>query len=312
MKKINKNIKSNCDDLLLALTITIPDEDIPVKGIVQISHGMAEHKERYYPFMEFLADNGYIGVINDHRGHGDSVKSEEDLGYFYDENGKYIVEDLHQITKEIKKEYPDLPVYLFGHSMGSLVVRCYLKHYDNEIDKLIVCGAPCKNIGAYFGIALAKLISKFKGDKYRSKLIQKLAFSSYPKKFKSEKKDINCWISSDRKNKNEYSNDKKCGYIFTLNGFINLFKLVINTYSNKEWEKQNLDLPIFFIAGDEDPVIGGIQKWINAYEFLEKDIGYKNVSHKLYKGKRHELLNEDIKEKVYYDILDWIEEPTNL
>lgn len=312
MKKINKNIKSNCDDLLLALTITIPDEDIPVKGIVQISHGMAEHKERYYPFMEFLADNGYIGVINDHRGHGDSVKSEEDLGYFYDKNGKYIVEDLHQITKEIKKEYPDLPVYLFGHSMGSLVVRCYLKHYDNEIDKLIVCGAPCKNIGAYFGIALAKLISKFKGDKYRSKLIQKLAFSSYPKKFKSEKKDINCWISSDRKNKNEYSNDKKCGYIFTLNGFINLFKLVINTYSNKEWEKQNLDLPIFFIAGDEDPVIGGIQKWINAYEFLEKDIGYKNISHKLYKGKRHELLNEDIKEKVYYDILDWIEEPTNL
>lgn len=312
MKKINKNIKSNCDDLLLALIITIPDEDIPVKGIVQISHGMAEHKERYYPFMEFLADNGYIGVINDHRGHGDSVKSEEDLGYFYDKNGKYIVEDLHQITKEIKKEYPDLPVYLFGHSMGSLVVRCYLKHYDNEIDKLIVCGAPCKNIGAYFGIALAKLISKFKGDKYRSKLIQKLAFSSYPKKFKSEKKDINCWISSDRKNKNEYSNDKKCGYIFTLNGFINLFKLVINTYSNKEWEKQNLDLPIFFIAGDEDPVIGGIQKWINAYEFLEKDIGYKNISHKLYKGKRHELLNEDIKEKVYYDILDWIEEPTNL
>lgn len=310
MKKINKNIKSNCDDLSLAVTITLPDENIPVKGIVQISHGMAEHKERYYPFMEFLANNGYIGVINDHRGHGDSVKSEEDLGYFYDKNGKYIVEDLHQITKEIKKEYPDLPVYLFGHSMGSLVVRCYLKHYDNEIDKLIVCGAPCKNIGAYFGIALAKLISKFKGNKYRSKLMQKLTFSSYPKKFKTEKNDANCWISSDRKNKNEYSNDKKCGYIFTLNGFINLFKLVINTYSNKEWEKQNLDLPIFFIAGDEDPVIGGIQKWINAYEFLEKDIGYKNVSHKLYKGKRHELLNEDIKEKVYYDILDWIEEPT--
>ena len=80
------------------------------------------------------------------------------------------------------------------------------------------------------------------------------------------------------------------------------------TYSKKEWKKQNLELPIFFIAGDEDPVIGNLKKWINAYEFLEKEIGYKNMSHKLYKGKRHELLNEDIKEKVYYDILDWIEE----
>lgn len=308
MKTINKKIESKCDELPLAVTITLPEENVPVKGIVQISHGMAEHKERYYPFMEFLANNGYIGVIHDHRGHGDSVKSEEDLGYFYDTTATYIIEDLHQITQEIKKEYPDLPVYLFGHSMGSLVVRCYLKHYDNEIDKLIVCGSPSKNIAAGLGIILTKIIAKFKGDKYRSKMMQRLTFSSYPKKFKTEKQNKNCWISSEEENKKEYSKDKKCGYIFTLNGFQNLYKLVQKTYSNKDWEKQNLDLPIFFIAGDEDPVIVNLQKWINSYEFLQKEIGYKNISHKLYKGKRHELLNEDIKDKVYYDILEWIEE----
>ncbi len=307
MKQIDKKIESKCDKLPLAMKIMLPESE-PVKGIVQISHGMAEHKERYYPFMEFLVNNGYIAVIHDHRGHGDSVKTEDDLGYFYEKAANYIVEDLHQVTEEIKAEHPNLPVYLFGHSMGSLVVRCYLKKYDNEINKLIVCGSPSRNIGAGFGILLAKIIEIFKGEKYRSKLMQKLTFSSYPKKFKEEKKDDNCWISSEERNKEKYNQDKKCGYIFTLNGFQNLYKLVQKTYSKKEWKKQNLELPIFFIAGDEDPVIGNLKKWISAYEFLEKEIGYKNMSHKLYKGKRHELLNEDIKEKVYYDILDWIEE----
>lgn len=307
MKQINRKIESKCDGLVLAMTMIVP-ENKEIKGIIQISHGMAEHKERYYPFMKFLTEEGYVTVIHDHRGHGDSIKSEEDLGYFYDTTANYIVEDLHQVTQEIKQEYPNLPVYLFGHSMGSMVVRCYLKQYDNEIKKLIVCGSPSKNIGAGFGIFLANMIEKFKGDKYRSKLMQRLTFSSYPKKFEKEKKDENCWISSEEGNKEKYNKDKKCGYIFTLNGFQNLYKLVQKTYSKKEWGKKNLGLPIFFIAGDEDPVIGSLQKWIDAYEFLEKEIGYQNMSHKLYKGKRHELLNEDIKEKVYYDILNWIEE----
>lgn len=307
MKQINRKIESKCDGLVLAMTMIVP-ENKEIKGIIQISHGMAEHKERYYPFMKFLTEEGYVTVIHDHRGHGDSIKSEEDLGYFYDTTANYIVEDLHQVTQEIKQEYPNLPVYLLGHSMGSMVVRCYLKQYDNEIKKLIVCGSPSKNIGAGFGIFLANMIEKFKGDKYRSKLMQRLTFSSYPKKFEKEKKDENCWISSEEGNKEKYNKDKKCGYIFTLNGFQNLYKLVQKTYSKKEWGKKNLGLPIFFIAGDEDPVIGSLQKWIDAYEFLEKEIGYQNMSHKLYKGKRHELLNEDIKEKVYYDILNWIEE----
>ncbi|MCI9247310.1 MAG: alpha/beta hydrolase [Clostridia bacterium] len=306
MKQIDRKIESKCDGLPLTMTVMIP-ENKEIKGIIQISHGMAEHKERYYTFMEFLTENGYITVIHDHRGHGDSVKEDNDLGYFYDTTANYIVEDLHQVTQVIKQEYPNLPVYLFGHSMGSMVVRCYLKKYDNEINKLIVCGAPSKNIGASFGIFLAKIIGKFKGDKYRSKLMQKLTFSSYPKKFEKEKEDENCWISSEKENKEKYNQDKKCGYVFTLNGFQNLYKLVQRTYSKKGWERKNLELPIFFIAGDEDPVIGNLPKWINAYEFLEKEIGYQNMFHKLYKGKRHELLNEDIKEKVYYDILNWIE-----
>lgn len=307
MQKIERKLKSKCDGLELGITITLPEEGQVVKGIFQISHGMAEHRKRYLPFMEVLSNNGYICIINDHRGHGQSIKEEQDLGYFYDKTANYIVEDLHQVTKYIKKEYPDLPVYLFGHSMGSLVVRCYLKQYDDEIDKLIVCGSPSNNKLAGIGITVSKIIQLFKGEKYRSILMQKLTFSSYSKKFKEEKKEQNCWISDSKQNKQEYNKDKNCGFIFTLNGFQNLYKLVQKTYSEKEWEKKNLELPIFFIAGDKDPVIGGIAKWIEAYEFLQNTIGYINISHKLYKDKRHELLNEDIKYKVYQDILNWIE-----
>ncbi len=308
MEKIEKKIKSKCDGLELGVTITTPDKGEIIKGIFQISHGMAEHRKRYLPFMEFLSNHGYVCVIHDHRGHGESIKTEEDLGYFYEKNATYVIEDLAQVTKMIKEEYADLPVYLFGHSMGSLIVRSYLKRYDSQIDKLIVCGAPYHNHLAGIGIFFSKIIQVFKGEKYRSRLMQKLTFSSYNKKFTEEKKEKNCWISDNKENKEQYEKDERCGFIFTLNGFQNLYKLVQKTYSEKGWEKQNLELPIFFIAGDKDPVIGGIGKWIEAYEFLQNTVGYKNMSHKLYKDKRHELLNEDIKEKVYQDILNWVEE----
>lgn len=308
MKIIEEKLNSKCDKLELGVTITIPEENQIIKGIFQISHGMAEHRKRYLPFMEFLTNQGYICIIHDHRGHGESIKTQEDLGYFYDKTANYIVEDLHQVTQYIKGKYPDLPVYLFGHSMGSLIVRCYLKQYDNEIDKLIVCGSPSNNKLAGVGIIVSKVIQAVKGEKYRSKFMQKLTFSSYSKEFKEERKNENCWISENKTNKENYKKDPKCGFLFTLNGFQNLYQLVQNTYSNKKWRKQNLELPIFFIAGDKDPVIGDLSKWMSAYEFLQNEIGYQNVSHKLYKDKRHELLNEDIKEKVYQDILNWIEE----
>ena len=117
MNKKMFTVKSECDGLELDVTVFEPENEI--KGIFQISHGMAEHKERYYKFMEYLEQNGYVTVINDHRGHGKSVKSNDDLGYFYDNSAEYIVEDLHQITKLMKEQYSNKPLVLFGHSMGS-------------------------------------------------------------------------------------------------------------------------------------------------------------------------------------------------
>ena len=299
-------IKSNQDGLELDVSFTKPEGEI--KGIVQISHGMAEHKERYYPFMEYLASCGYICIIHDHRGHGASVKKQEDLGYFYDDKAEYIVEDLHQITTYIKEKYPDKKLILFGHSMGSMVVRKYIKKYDKDIDKLIVCGSPSQN--PYLGLALivVKILKTFKGEYHRSNLIQKLAFGLYNKKIENPISE-NAWVCANEDTVREYDKDELNGFVFTLNGFQNLFTLMKDIYSKEKWNLNNKALPIFFIAGEDDPVIVSSKDWQKAQDFL-KEVGYENVSGKLYSGMRHEILNEKEKQKVFEDILKWIEMST--
>ena len=157
-------LTSKQDGLKLHVLLMEPEQS--PKGIVQICHGMAEHKERYEPFMQMLCNNGYISVIHDHRGHGKSVKDAVDLGYFYDDSGKAIIEDAHQVTTWMKERYGgELPYHLFGHSMGSLVVRCYLKKYDDELDSLIVCGSPSENKAAKAAGFLAKTACKMGAHK---------------------------------------------------------------------------------------------------------------------------------------------------
>lgn len=304
MEKIK--IKSKQDGLDLYGIILEPEKE--AKGIVQISHGMAEHKERYIDFMEFLTQNGYVTVIHDHRGHGQSIKNKEELGYFYEEKAEAIVEDLHQITLEMKERYPELPVYLLGHSMGSMVVRKYCKKYDHEIVKLIVCGSPSENKMASFAIGLVKFLKLMQGDKYRSELIQNLAFYGYNQKLQG--KSPNRWISENKANVKAYDQDEFCGFHFTLNGFQNLFTLMKDIYDPKGWKKENLNLPILFVAGKQDPVIKSEKDWKKSQEFLKK-IGYQKIDSILYPKMRHEILNEIDHLKVYQDLLDWIEKKDN-
>ncbi len=296
-------IKSNQDELELDCLLIKPEGEI--KGIVQISHGMAEHKERYEPFMEYLASCGYMAIIHDHRGHGASVKRLDDLGYFYDEKAESIVEDLHQITTYAKEQYPNKKVILFGHSMGSMVVRKYIKKYDKDIDGLIVCGSPSRNRFAGLALTVVKVLKIFKGEYHRSNLIQKLAFGTYNKNIKNPSFP-NAWVCANENTVKEYDKDELNGFIFTLNGFQNLFTLMKDIYHKQGWELNKKELPIFFIAGADDPVIMGTKHWKKAQDFL-KELGYQNVSGKLYAGMRHEILNEEDNKKVFEDVLEWIE-----
>lgn len=301
MMKDEIKIVSKSDGLVLD---TLVVSSTKRKGVVVLSHGMVEHKERYLPFMEYLAQCGYISCIHDHRGHGESVLDDGDLGYFYDESGDHIVDDLRDVINEMKERYDGLPIYLFGHSMGSLVARCYISKYGDKIDKSIICGTPCKNVLASLGIKLCDLISFFKGDRYRSAFITELALGRYDKAFAGELK--NRWISKNEDNVISFNDHPKDGFTFTLNAYRNLFTLLKNTYDKRQNVK-NSELPILFIAGSDDPVIGGLKKWQDSMMFMSK-LGYCDIHSVYYKGMRHEILNEDDHIKVYEDIVAFLED----
>ena len=158
-------IPSHKDGLPLSVCIATPDSGAP-KALVQLAHGMAEHKERYLPFMEYLADHGYAALINDHRGHGASVRDPGDLGYFYADGAEVLVEDLHQLTLWFRDRFPGRKLFLFGHSMGSLAVRVYRQRYDGDIDGLVVCGSPGRNPATGMGLILNRAMTAIKGERY--------------------------------------------------------------------------------------------------------------------------------------------------
>lgn len=297
---IIEKIKSKRDGLDLELAIIEPKTK--AIGIVQLVHGMSEHKERYYDFMNFLAEHGYICAIHDHRGHGASVKDPSHLGYFYTDDSSVIVDDVFQITELLESKYPSLKISIFSHSMGTLVSRNYLKNYEEHIDRIVLCGPPTENKFAGFAIFLAKISGPFHAKYKPNKFLNALSLGAYSKGFASPVD----WVCSNPKTVEEYMADPLCGFIFTTNGFLNLFKLLKSAYDARDWKPINKEIPILLIAGEDDPVIQGKEKFNDLKKFLN-DLGYNNSRSKLYRGKRHELLNETDKETIYEDVLDFLQ-----
>lgn len=274
------------------------------KGVVVLVHGMAEHKERYIPFMKYLAENGYISLIHDHRGHGASVRSEDDLGFLYKKGEDGIVLDVVQMVQYAKAKY-HLPVHLFGHSMGSLIVRLFIQKHDTEIDSLTISGCVGPNGAAGIGGKLAAMIGKFKGDHYRSAFLNNMAFGAYNKNI-PDAKSVFAWLSVNEDNVKTYEEDPLCGYCFTANGFEALMKMVKGCYDAGRYQAKNINLPILFVSGKDDPCYGGEKGWNSAIDFIKK-LGYVDVEGHLLDGMRHEILNETDHEKVYEMILANIE-----
>lgn len=295
-------IPSSSDSISLSTLVTEPSS--APKAVLQIVHGMAEHKERYIPLMNYLSDRGYVCVINDLRGHGKSVSTPDDLGYMGKVGWKGLVHDEHDVTEWIQKEYKDIPLFLFGHSMGSLIVRSYCKTFDNDIHGLIVCGSPSANPLVGTGKFIASCIKLFKGSRFRSPLLTKLTTGAYGKKFRKEAP--NAWICSDPAVVDAYNRDPLCGFPFTVNGYTALFNLLEDVYSNKGWLVRNHSLPVLFIAGSEDPCIDGINNFSKAVSFF-RSVGYSSVTSKVYPKMRHEIHNEIGKETVWEDIADTLD-----
>ena len=273
-------------------------------GIVQICHGMAEHIKRYDNFMQYLCENNFVVIGYDQRGHGMTAGSVENCGYMDDnDNIEVLVHDVHKINQYIKEQYPNLPLYLFGHSMGSFVSQRYVELYDNEIDGLILSGSYYnKNLLIRTGNLLASLITKIKGRKKVSHFINNLSLGSYNKKIKNAKTDVD-WLSRDHENNINYINDEYCGMIFSVSYFKDLTKTFILIAN--DLELINNDLPIYIMSGDCDPV-GEFGKGTTKLFNKLKSVGISDLTLKLYKDGRHEMLNEINKEEVYQNILQWI------
>lgn len=274
------------------------------KGIIQICHGMAEHIGRYDNFMNFLCDNGYVVVGYDQRGHGMTAGSVENCGYMSDsDNIEVLVEDVHKVVEHIKNAYPEKNIYLFGHSMGSFVSQRYVELYNNEISGLILSGSSYNDgLIIKLGNILASMITKSKGRKHISRFINNLSLGSYNKKFKPAKTSVD-WLSRDNENNVKYENDEYCGMIFTVSYFkdlTNCFKLIA-----KDLELINNKLPIYIMSGDNDPV-GNFGKGTTLLFTKLKKVGISDLTLKLYKDGRHEMLNEINKEEVYKNILEWV------
>lgn len=276
-----------------------------IVAAVQIAHGMAEHLERYENFANVLCQNGFAVYINDHLGHGQSVSSKDELGYFGEKEGwKNFVEDCHELTKIAKAENPDVPLFFFGHSMGSFVARAYSLKYADEIKGAVYCGTAGPNPASGVGASLASLIAKVKGTHHRSTLIDKIAFGTYNNK--TEKRTSFDWLSRDNDQVDKYIADEYCGFLFTAYGYRDTMELLGFVSSESWFSKLSKELPVLIISGDMDPVgeYGkGIDKVYNA--LVQK--GKENVQKILYPGARHEILNESqCVDKVCSDVINWI------
>ncbi len=250
--------------------------------------------------MEYLAGLGYLVVIHDHRGHGKSVKAVEDLGYTYGGGAQAMLRDIGTVNRRLKAKYPDLPLILMGHSMGSLAVRAFAAKHDSCMDMLIVCGSPSYNAAWPLGVAIAKTEKALFGPHHRSKLIETLSFGSGVLKFR---KDKNCtaWICSDPQVAREYEDSQLCGFTFTDDGYLALFELMRRAYDVEGFSCTNPSMPVLFISGAEDPCLINVRHFAKTVRAMRR-AGYRDVKGKLYPGMRHEILNEINKEQVYRDI----------
>ena len=302
---------SNTDGLPLRVLRIEPENPQDIRGIVQMVHGKNEHKGRYAAFMRFLASNGYLTIANDHRGHGESVIDPEDRGYFYQGGTDALVEDLHEITLDVKKYAAekcgrsDLPITLLGHSMGSLAARCYIRQYDADIDQLCLTGSPSRSDNIKKGLRVLKLLKAIEGKRSRSPLAKKLIMgTTYERKYRHEGLK-NAWTNSEREAVIEHNNDPLCSFSFTLNGYEEMLKMAMLAYTGG-YTPQNPAMPIRFFSGEDDPCALSRQKFVEAMRLMTS-IGYTNVRCRLYKGMRHDILHEKNKLRVYSDILRFIE-----
>lgn len=303
VKQKDFHFPSPADGISLEGTYLYPDAP---KGVVQFLHGMAEHKGRYTGVMTALAEAGYATVIHNHRGHGSCPLT----GHFGAAGAEGLITDAREVSRLARDKFPGLPLYLFGHSMGSLIARCYLKRYDDALDGLFLCGTPYAAPAAIAaGRAFIALKIRIHGDRYRSTTVNRLVTGAFNRAI-PHPASPHQWISCNEENVAAYDADPLCGFCFTLNGFRALMALMQEAYSRRGWALRHPALPVHLLSGTEDPCHGGLKNFQKTVDLI-RGKGYPTTAI-LFPGMRHEILLEKESPQVFahiINVLGEMEEP---
>ena len=279
---------------------------VPVRAVLQLSHGMCEYVQRYRPMAQWYAQRGIALAGNDHLGHGGTANKGEH-GHYGEPRGRYhLLNDLHTMNGIIHQKFPGVPVFLYGHSMGSFYARWYAEKWPESIAAVIISGTAGPSFMNVIGQRLAGLIARVKGPRYVSPLMVKLNFGSYCKKIENAK-SANDWLTRDEAVVNAYDADGLCTFQFTASTYREMLA-TLNHVSSKAWaESINKDLPVLLIAGDGDPV-GDYGKGVRKVWAMLGDAGVKDLTCQIFEGGRHELHNETNRDEVFDYVLTWIED----
>ena len=299
------HITSPFDGLNISMIVTTPEAK--PKAVIFIVHGITGKKERFLPFMDYMTEKGYTCIAHDHRGHGESIIKEEDRGYSYNGRSTAMTKDMRAVTGWISENFPDTPIYMLGHSMGSLAARAYIRENDTDLNGLILCGSPSYNPLMWVGILLTKPISLIRHGKVRPVVFQKIMENGYNRKFKKEGEKA--WVCSDSNERKTIKEDPACNFSLTADYSLTLLELMRKAYSKKGWMSSNNSMPILFLAGTDDPCIIDKHHFLLAVDAM-RNVGYGNINYRLFPAMRHEVLNEIGKVKVWDEIVRFLESDT--
>lgn len=275
------------------------------KMVILLVHGMAEHAGRYTRFAKALNTEGFAVFANDLYGHGRDVTNEQLLGTVCDNWFNRQVDDLREFVFALKQRIPGVPVFLFGHSMGSFLAQRFSQLYSADIDGLVLSGTNgFKDPLLPAGIFLSKLLMQIKSPGYKSRLLNTLTFGKFNNAFKPNRTAFD-WLSRDADEVDKYIADPACGFIGSVQLYYHLFKALQIIFDEKSIAAIRKDLPVYAFAGEKDPVGmqgKGFMKLVDNW----KAAGIRNLEYKLYRDGRHEMLNETNRDEVMNDCIRWL------
>lgn len=280
-----------------------------VRAVLQICHGMVEYIKRYDEFAQFLCEKGFYVVGNDHLGHGKSVQSKSEYGFFEKKYGNAcVLGDIHTLRQRTVKKYPEMPYFMLGHSMGSSLLRQYIQMYGNGLSGVVLMGVVTdhRRSSLLFVKQLCRLMAAVRGWHYRSRMVDELVTGSFNKKFKPSVTRAD-WITSDKEHLDAYVTDPLCSFMFTVNAYYSMMAGMLGMQKKENISMIPKSLPVLFVSGAEDPV-GNFGKGVRKVCEIYKSAGLRDVSLRLYEGDRHEILNETNREQVYQELYEWFEE----